>query len=117
MTQRIKHLVSVGDFDFEVYEPTEGQIAILAQQLRAASRRSPEPGQAIAAMATFMTVLGKLIVNDDDRDDLHDMLINAEVSFREVSEAILAKGNTVDGEVSVAAPTTVVRRPARRNRS
>lgn len=113
MTQRTINTTTVGDLDFQVYEPTEGQVAILAQHLRLAQRRNTDAAVGINAMATFMTVLDKLIVDDDVRDELHDLLVNAEVSFEDVAGAILNLPATTDGEVVDAAPQTITKRPRR----
>lgn len=113
MTQRTMNTTSVGDLSFQVYEPTEGQIAVLAQHLRLAQRRTSDAGAGIAAMATFMTVLDKLIVDDEVRDELHDLLVGAEISFKDVADAILNISATTDGEVVDATPQTITK-PRRR---
>lgn len=113
MTERATHLAEVDGFSFKVYRPTDGQSAILAQQVRLISKRNPDPSAAVSATAILVTILDKLIVDEADLEYLRDGIIDARYDFKEVVEAILAVPETVDGEVSGAAPATVTRRPRR----
>lgn len=113
---RTTRTATFNDLEFEVYEPTDGQVAIMAQQVRAAKRAaSGKPDQSgFLAMGVFLTVLEKLIIDEEIRDRFVDELIDGDLDLIKLVSAILGGDAILNGEVVTdAAPRTVVKRTKR----
>jgi len=112
--KRTINRTSVGDFAFDAYEPLDGQVGVLAQQIRIAQKPTTQGPAGIAAMALVMDIFNALIVHDEDRDHLYELLVTGQLELMTLFKALLNQ-KIVDAEVVDAAPQTVVRRSRRSN--
>lgn len=102
----------------KVWRATDGQMAVMAQQLRNMKKgvRDNNVSESFFAVGTMMALLDKLIVNEDDRDYLGDLLLEGDMNVADLLNLLLASDATLEGETD-ATPQTIVKRtsaPARR---
>lgn len=114
---RTTRTATIGQLTFDVYEPTDGQVAVLMQQARIAKRAdTSRDGQAAAmAMGVVMQVVDNLIVDSEDRDGLAEEIIAGNLLLVDVLAAILGGPGVVDAEVNDAAPQTVIAKRRRKS--
>lgn len=83
------------------YEPTEGQMTMLA---RGASMAQRMPGRAVHGIAMILDVIDALIVSPDQRDWFNESMIQAVIDINALSSVLDAANNRDDAPVKPKLP-------------
>lgn len=112
--QRATRTTEVKGRTITVLTPTDGQMAVLAQHIRIGKRADAPAGAQFNAIGTIMTVLDKLVVEEEDRDFLGGLLVDGDLDIPELVAVVLGGDETLEGETVNATSSTVIKRPTKR---
>lgn len=117
-------MVPLGDREVEMRKPTDGALVVLARIGKTIPKSSAEAGKLPQAqmdklvrnLGTIGGIVEAMLVQEDDRDWLDDVMVSGEVTAEQVFDSIRVAGEKFNGSGSAAGPVKkapVRRRPGR----
>jgi hypothetical protein len=113
-------MVKLGDRQVEVRRPTDGSLVVLARTFRGLPKienvdelTDEQRNRLIRNLGTLGKVVEGMIVKDDDKDWLEDVMIDGEVTAEQVFAVITEAGQKFNGQSAPAKKAAPVRRRAR----
>lgn len=110
-------MVPVGDREVEMRRPTEGALVVLARVFRGlpkienvAELSDEQRDRLIRNLGTLGQVVDGMIVKDDDKDWLDEVMIGGSVTAEDLFEAIRVAGEKLNATSSVPKAPAPVRR-------
>ncbi len=98
--------VEFDDREIMFYQPSEGQLAVIARAVRKAKRGGG--GNALEAIGLILDVIDKMVVDADDRNWLEDGLTDATLSLGDFI-SVLEGIDGVEDEPATPHPVSPVR--------
>jgi hypothetical protein len=112
-------MVPLGGREVEMRKPSDGSLVVLARVARGLPRTKIEnvdeiPAEERDRMVRNLGTIGKIvegmIVQDEDKDWLDDVMIDGKVSAVDVFEAVRIVGEKLNGSATPAKKAAAVRR-------
>jgi len=110
--------VPLGGREIEMRKPTEGALFVLARvgkrmpkiENDASELSDDQRDQLIRSLGTLGDVVESMIVSDDDKDWLDEVMISGKVTAEEVMDAIRVAGEKLNGATAAKKAVAPVRR-------
>lgn len=110
-------MVELGDRMVEMRQPTDGALVVLAKVSRGMPKienvgelSDQQRAKLIRSLGTLGQIVEEMLVRDDDKDWLDEVMIDGSVTAEQVFDAIRAAGEQLNGTTSAPKDPAPVRR-------